>query len=193
MSLELTNYGEIQTALFCRIDVPDYDVLRFSNLNRSFTIDGEAYTALGQLLGVGSTSSEISAKGESVTVAVSGIPNSSIAEIDSIRLKGSSVQIYRAFFDPTTGQLLALDANPTGRFQGIVNNYSLEEDYPQTGGTATNTIQITCTNSVDLLDKKIAGRRTNPKDQKYFYPGDLSMDRVSVLANSNFNFGAVIK
>jgi len=193
MSLELTNYGEIQTALFCRIDVPDYSVLRFSNLNRSFTIDGEAYTALGQLLGVSSTSSEISAKGESVTVAVSGIPNSSIAEIDSIRLKGSTVQIYRAFFDPTTGQLLALDANPTGRFQGIVNNYSLEEDYPQMAGTATNTIQITCTNEVDLLDKKIAGRRTNPKDQKYYYPGDLSMDRVPVLANSNFNFGAVIK
>jgi hypothetical protein len=126
-------------------------------------------------------------------VAVSGIPNSSIAEIDSIKLKGSSVEIYRAFFDPTNGQLLALDANPTGRFQGVVNNYSLEEDYPQTGSTATNTIQITCTNAVDLLDKKIAGRRTNPKDQKYFFPSDLSMDRVPVLANSNFNFGAVIK
>jgi hypothetical protein len=40
---------------------------------------------------------------------------------------------------------------------------------------------------------KIAGRKTNSRDQKTFYPTDLSMDRVTQLANSNYNFGAVVK
>jgi DNA repair exonuclease SbcCD nuclease subunit len=43
---------------------------------------------------------------------------------------------------------------------------------------------------VELLNNKTSGRRTNPGDQKEWYPTDLSMDRVPGLANSNFNFGA---
>jgi hypothetical protein len=43
---------------------------------------------------------------------------------------------------------------------------------------------------VEQLSKKISGRRTSSEDMKKFYPGDLSMDRVSSLARTNFNFGA---
>ena len=43
---------------------------------------------------------------------------------------------------------------------------------------------------VELLNNKVSGRQTNPRDQKLYYPTDLSMDRVPALAKSNFNFGA---
>jgi hypothetical protein len=56
--------------------------------------------------------------------------------------------------------------------------------------TGTVSLTLTCTNVVELLNNKVAGRRTNPIDQKSFYPTDISFDRVFALANSNFNFGA---
>jgi hypothetical protein len=83
--------------------------------------------------------------------------------------------------------------NPLIRFQGIVNNYSLEEDWTPGGTDARNTIAFICSSTVELMTNKVAGRRTNPIDENYFFPTDRSMDRVPNLANSNFNFGAVIK
>lgn len=192
MALNLTSYNSIQTALFCRMDVPDYSVLRFSSFNRVVNIDGEDYTGLGTLLGVTDTSNDLRVNSSQMSITISGIPNSSISEIINNRVKGSAIQIWRVFFDPVTGAILDIPGNPLGRFQGIVNNYSLEEDWSQGALTTTNTILISCSSTVDVLNNKIAGRRTNSIDEKALYPTDLSMDRVAKLANSNFNFGVVV-
>lgn len=192
MSLNLTSYTSIQTALFCRMDVPGYEVLRFSSFNRVVNIDGEDYTGLGTLLGVTDTSNDLRVNSSQFTITISGIPDSSISEILNNRVKGSSIQVWRVFFDPATGAILDIPGNPLGRFQGIVNNYSLEEDWSQGSLTTTNTILITCSSTVDVLDNKISGRKTNSTDEKALYPTDLSMDRVAKLANSNFNFGVVV-
>lgn len=190
MTLSLKDQSAVQTALFVRIDVPDYAVLRFSNFNRPITINDESYTALGTLVGITNSSNNLRADNGTLTITIAGIPNSSIAEIVDNKIKGSDVQVWRMFFNPMTGQSLNLPANPIGRFHGIVNNYSLEEDWSQGSQTVTNTISIICSSSVQVLSNKIAGRRTNPTDQKKFYPSDVSMDRVSILSTTNFNFGA---
>lgn len=192
MSLNLSAYTSIQTALFCRMDVPDYGVLRFSSFNRVVNIDGEDYTGLGTLLGVTDTSNDLRVNSSQFTITISGIPNTSINEILNNRVKGSAIQVWRVFFDPATGAILDIPGNPLGRFQGIVNNYSLEEDWSQGSLTTTNTILITCSSTVDVLNNKISGRQTNSTDEKALYPTDLSMDRVAKLANSNFNFGVVV-
>ena len=46
MAFDLSAYPAIETALFVRIDVPDFEILRFSNFNRPYTIDGESYTLI---------------------------------------------------------------------------------------------------------------------------------------------------
>lgn len=190
MTIDLSAYEHIQTALFCRMDVPDYEVLRFSSYNRSVTIDGETYLGLGTLLGVSDSTSELRVSGGDLSITLSGIPNTSIAEILDNKIKGSSIQVWRVVFDAITGQQLAITGNPAGRFQGIVNNYSLEEDWTPGGQSTSNTILLTCSSTVEILSNKVSGRRTNPIDQKDLYPSDVSMDRVLKLANSNFNFGA---
>jgi hypothetical protein len=43
---------------------------------------------------------------------------------------------------------------------------------------------------VNVLENKVAGRKTNPKSQKQFYPSDRSMDRVPTLKGATYNFGA---
>ena len=191
MSLDLSAYDSIQTALFCKVVVPDYTTLTFSNYSRNLTIDGTTYTGLGQLLEVTDSTSELRASANELTVTISGIPTQNITDLLTYRFKGSSITVTRAVFDPVSGQLLDIAGNPAGRFQGIINNFGINEDW--SGQDASTTISFVCTSTVGVLVNKVAGRKTNSQDQKKFYPTDLSMDRVAQLANSNYNFGAVVK
>jgi 6-phosphogluconolactonase (cycloisomerase 2 family) len=78
--------------------------------------------------------------------------------------------------------------NLVGKFQGIVNNFTINESW--SGQSSTNTISMICKSSVGMLQMKIAGRRTNPIDEALYYPGDTSMDRVPAITNTQINFGA---
>lgn len=192
--INLTSYEQIRTASFVRIDVPDYAVLRFSDYATAYTIDGESYDTLGALLGITSTSSDLRASPGEVTVTISGIPNARLTEIMGLKIKGSSVEIRRGFFNAVTAQPISIPgnggSNVIGRFVGRVMNFAIQEDYDNTASSSTVSIQFSCSSVVDLLSNKVAGRQTNDTSEKSFYPTDTSMDRVLSLANSNFNFGA---
>jgi len=199
MTINLSNYKNIETALFVNILCEHYkatpsanatvQTLTFSSYDIPQTINGNVYTPLGGLMNITTTSTELrSAPGEA-TITVSGIPNTSIAEIVNSKIKGSKVVIYRAFFDSDTRQMLNIAGNPMGKFTGQVVNYNLNEEFDNVEGVATTTIDIQCASVVETMSNKITGRRTNPIDQKKFYPSDKSFDRVLSLAKSNFNFG----
>jgi hypothetical protein len=190
MSIDLSAYDSVQTNLFVRLDIPDYAVLTFSDYHRSLTIDGTAYTGLGQLLAISDTSGSLRASPADVTISISGIPTANVTAILNNRIKGSEVKIYRGFFNPSTGQLLSVVGNPAGKFQGVINNFEISDDLEMGSDSGSFTLILTATSVVELLNNKVSGRRTNPADQKEFYPNDLSMDRVPSLAKSNFNFGA---
>jgi len=199
MSINLSNYSTIETALFVNILCEHYkatpsanasvQTLTFSSYDIPQTIDGNVYTPLGGLLNISSTATELRSAPSEATVSVSGIPNSSIAEIVNSKIKGSSVYIFRAFFDGSTRQILNIAGNPMGKFTGQVVNYNLNEDFDPVEGVATNTIDIMCASIVEAMSNKVTGRRTNPIDQKKFFASDKSFDRVLSLAKSNFNFG----
>jgi hypothetical protein len=55
--------------------------------------------------------------------------------------------------------------------------------------SSTNTITLICANNLTILANTLKGRRTNPVDQRKYYPNDLSMDRVPKLIDSYFDFG----
>jgi hypothetical protein len=200
MSINLSSYASIQSHLCVRIQIDDYrttssgsytsQTLRFSDSRSNIVIGGETYLPLGNLMGITTTTSEIRASGDQLTISISGIPDASIAEIVNSRLKGSSVKVYRVLFDAVTGTQLAITGNPVGRFFGIVNNYSLQEEYDVASRVSANTIVIMCSNTVEVLNNKMSGRRTNPIDQRLLYPSDSSMDRVTNLIGASFNFGA---
>lgn len=200
MSIDLSTYAAIESHLFVRIQIDEYrttpsmpyaaQVLKFSDRLSPFTINEEEYIGLGKLMGVTSSSSEIRVSSADLTITVSGIPTDSIGEIVHSKVKGSPVKVYRALFNAQSGEYLDIPGNPLGRFRGFVNNYSLNEEWDNSTKTATNTLVLTCSSAVSVLQNKIAGRKTNPESQKKFYPNDLSMDRVPNLENSTFNFGA---
>lgn len=196
--MDLSSYKSIGSNLFVRIDVQDYwdgsaftpTILRFSDRRTTETINGEDYLGIGNLMSISTTSSELRVSGNELTITVSGIPNSSIAEIVQSRIKGSPVSVYRKLYNATTDVALNITGNPLGRFFGYVNNYSLSEEYDIETRTSSNTIALICTSMVDVLSNKVAGRATNQESEKTFFPNDLSMDRVTALEGMTFNFGA---
>ena len=191
MTINLQSYAAVEVAMACRIVVPNYATLLFSNYNVPFTIGSDTYTNLGTLLTITDSASNTRATSGALTITISGIPNTSIASVMTNQFKGSTVQIYRVFFDPVTKQQLAIAGNPAGRFQGIVTNWSLTETWTPGSTSVSNMIAFNCASRVDMLMNKVSGRLTNSNSQKTYYPTDVSMDRVGVIANSNFNFGAI--
>lgn len=190
MALDLSTYTSLQTNIFVKLDIPNYGVETFSDYYKSFTFGGTTYQGLGSLLGVSNTTNNLRATSNELTISIAGIPTSNIQILLQNKIKGSSVLVYRAFFDPITSSLLNISGNPAGKFQGVINNFEIADDLD--GNTGAITLTLSATSVVDLLNNKITGRRTNPIDEEQFYPGDLSMERVPSLARSNFNFGAPV-
>lgn len=191
--LALTGYKSIESNLFVDIAIgnPVTSHLLFSDRLVTTTIGGNTYTGLGKLLAITSSSSEIRTSSNEVTLTISGIPNSSISEIVNSEIKGSPIVILRGLFDATNGAFLSgVTGNPVNRFNGFVNNLALQEDFDPISRSSSNTLVMSCASNVDILDKKIAGRKTNPSSQKVFFPTDISMDRVPNIENSYFDFGA---
>jgi len=193
--IDLSTYPAIQTALFVKLDIPDYGITRFSDFDRVLAIeesDGNQYDydALGQLMSVSATGSDLRSTPGEVTITLSGIPAANINQVLNYKIKGSEIEVRRAVFDPTTSLLLDIADNPMGKFVGIINNYEIVDDMSSSDGTGSVSINLVCTSILQVLSTKLSGRRTNPIDQKTYFPSDLSMDRVPSLANSNFNFGA---
>lgn len=186
--MDLTSYDSVAFGLFVKI-YNNNRYLLFSDWHQQVMIDNLTYEGLGRLMGITSTSSDIGATDGEVTITVSGIPNTSISDILNNPLKGNEVTILRAAFDPTTNVLLNIAGNPSGRFRGIVTNYNISEDFDIVARMSMTTISIICSSMLTVFGNTSNGRRTNPVDQKKFYPGDLSMDNITSLARSYFDFG----
>jgi len=185
----LSTYKSVETALIVKLELPDGDLL-FSDYNTALIADGQTVEGLGRFIAITNTTSELRVSNDTLTLSLSGIPDSSLQSLINSRMKGSYVSVIRVFFDPVTKDFLDIPQNFLGRFFGVVNNYSLDEEWDYTARTSKNTVAIVCSSLVSVLERKYAGRRTNPDDQKKFYPGDLAFDRIPALVNSNFQFGA---
>lgn len=200
MAINLSSYTNIQSHLFVKITVDEYrttstgsytsEVLTYSDYGSNYTLEGREYIGLGYLMSVTASSSQLRVSANDVTLTISGIPTGTIGGVLHSKIKGSSVEIKRVLFNATTGAYLNISGNPIGRFIGYINNFSINEDWDNTSRTSTNTVIFNCNTKIDMLQNKIAGRRTNPDSEKSFFASDVSFDRVPNLANAAFDFGA---
>lgn len=166
-----------------------------SNCYKTITHDGNDYLALAGFLNVSEIQSNISNANDEIQVSLSAIPPTYIAATLGEPIKGGEINIYRAFFDYTTQEII------TGavykRFTGVISNFSVQEDLDVEGTSpeVTHTITIIASSIMGVLENKISGRRTNKKDFDIVYTEignsgtDPSMDRVETLFNSSFDFG----
>ena len=188
MAINLSGYSNVTTCLLLQLDIAG-STTYITDYGQAVEYGGNSYANLGSFMNITNTTSEIRTTSDSLTITISGIPNTNLTNFLNYRIKGSAVKVYRAVLDSSTGVLLPISGNPMGRFFGYVNNYTLDEEYDFRARTASNTVSIECTSLISVLENKYTGRRTNPTDQQKFFPSDLSMDRVPSLQNSEFQFG----
>lgn len=186
---DLNTYNSVQENFFVEINV-DGSYTRFSDYQKDYTVSGSNYNALGSLLSITNTKTEIRASNQQLTIGISGIPTANLAMVQNAEIKGSPVTVHRALFDPVSAELLGTtEQNPTIKFKGMITNYAVEEYWDDSGNSGFSLI-LQVQSIIGQLLTKVAGRRTNPNDEKKFFSTDTSMDRVPLLRNANYNFGA---
>jgi hypothetical protein len=190
--MDLSTQNSVGSALLIAVSVPGEPVTTFSTYWKDLSVGGINYVGLGSLISITESRSDLRAAPQDLSIAISGLVSSNLDFVRNNILRGSPISILRYIFNPVTGVGLSISDNPTGRFHGIVTNYTIDytADPASASRTGSVTINLQCSSVVEQLNNKISGRRTSSEDMKKFYPGDLSMDRVSSLARTNFNFGA---
>ena len=138
-----------------------------SNAWKSITYNSNAYTELGALLNVGDFREDIKTTNGDLSISLSGIPSNTdyIQQILNANVKGGQVVVNRAFFDDTYTTQSVYQ-----RFSGIITNFAISEDEDLLNNELTNTIQISCASINTILENRISGQRTNPKDRDKFFP-----------------------
>ena len=186
--MNLSAYTSVAFGLFVKIHNTSRQLL-FSDWPQSVVINNQTYLGLGRLLNITASNSELGPTDSEVTISVSGIPNTALTDIINYPMKGNSIQILRAAFDPVSLTLLNIAGNPSGRFSGYVTNYALNEEYDIVARQSMTTITIMANNVMTVLANTTSGRRCNRADQRKFYPNDASMDNIANLKSSYFDFG----
>ncbi len=163
-----------------------------SNAYSPITYNGNTYTQLGHFMAMSEIQDDLKVTNNQISITLSGIPPDDgspnyMSVVLNSNIKGSKIQIYRAFFNTTTGQYDATQVYL--RFSGYISNYSLSENWDQENKLVSNNIGIQCSSIHAIMEKRFSGRRTNDGDQKRWFTGDTGMYRVKTLADTQFDFG----
>jgi hypothetical protein len=159
--------------------------------------DSVTYTGLGHFLGFAEIQDDQRATNSQLQMSLSGIPKdpgeaglgtwtSYVSLILNTNIKGSRVEIYRAFFNQ--GLELVAD-NVSLRYSGYISNYTITDSTDINARQDTYTCVVNLSSVQAILERKITGRRTNATDQKALYPIDTGMDNVVAISNTAFDFG----
>jgi len=191
MSTPMTalNSASITHGEFVRL-VTSTATYTFCNAAAPVVADGISFTGLGSLLSVGSVNREIKATSIDMVIGLIGIDPTNISIVLGSNIKGSSVEVWRGFFDSNYQIITSPTTQFFKRYQGIVSNMSITEDWNDNIRSRTATASISCTSFRSILENRIAGIKTNLSTWQQRYASDTSMSRVAAISGQYFDFGA---
>lgn len=162
----------------------------FCNAASPITVNGVDYTNLGSLLNISEVKRDLKATSTDLSIALTGVDGASISLVLAANIKGSKIELWRGFLDGNNQIITTPTQQFFKRYTGIVSNYSITEDWNEQARTRVATVGLSCSSFRTILENRTGGVRTTPKIWQAYYPGDLSMSRVPVIANAYFDFGA---
>lgn len=186
------NSANIRHAEFVKLSVGNPaspTVYTFCNAAAPVTVGGITFSALGALLAVGEVQRDVKATSFDMSIALTGIDPNYVALILSNDIKGSTVEVWRGFLDSDNQIITTPTTQFFKRWQGIINNVSITEDFNEQMRQRVATCNITCSSMRRVLENRIAGIKTNKTIWQSIYPGDTSMSRVDAISNTYFDFG----
>lgn len=190
-TINAVNGYQINHAEFVRLTVGTAGtVYTFCNAAAPITVSGITFTNLGALLNVGDVQRDIKATSDDMTIALTGIDSANVALILSNDIKGSLVEVWRGFFNSNNQIITTPTTQFFKRYQGIINSVSITEDFNSEARTRIATCSISCSSMRRILENRLSGVKTNQSNWQFIYPNDTSMNRVSEISNTFFDFGA---
>ena len=189
-TISAVNGPQIRQAEFVRLTVgTSATVYTFCNAAAPITVSGITFSNLGALLNVGDVQRDMRATSDDMTIALTGIDPANVGLILSNDIKGSVVEVWRGFFDSNNQIITSPTTQFFKRYQGLVNNVSITEDFNSELRTRIATCSIACSSMRRILENRLGGIKTNQSSWQFFYPSDTSMNRVATIANTYFDFG----
>lgn len=161
----------------------------FCNAAAPVTVNGITFTSLGALLGVGDVQRDIKATSDDMTISLTGIDPTWVSVILGTYIKGSTVEVWRGFLDSNNQIITTPTQQFFKRYQGIINNVSISENFDSQARIRVATCSVSCSSMRRILENRMSGVKTNQQSWQFFYSGDASMNRVATIANMYFDFG----
>jgi len=165
-------------------------VYTFCNAAAPITVSGITFANLGALLSVGDVQRDIKATSDDMTIQLTGIDPANIGIILGNDIKGSLVEVWRGFFDANNQIITTPTTQFFKRYQGIISGVSITEDFNSELRQRIATCSIACSSMRRVLENRLSGVKTNKSNWQFIYSGDTSMNRVSEISNTYFDFGA---
>ena len=178
----------IRYAEFVKLTMPD-EVHTFCNAASPITISGTTFAGMGSFLGISEIQRDIKASSFDLRVMLTGIDSNNIALILDSDLKGSTIEIWRGFLDSNNQIITSPSLQFFKRYQGIINNFAINEDFNDQLRMRIATVVALCSSMRLVLQNRVSGMKTNQTPWQTFYPNDTSMNRVAVIASTYFDFG----
>ena len=192
-TINAVNSSQINHAEFVRLTVGKtgaQTVYTFCNAAAPITVNGITFSNLGALLSVGDVQRDIKATSDDMTIALTGIDPANVALILSNDIKGSTVEVWRGFFDSNNQIITTPTTQFFKRYQGIINSVALTENFDTEQRTRVATCSISCSSMRIVLENRLSGVKTNQNNWQFLYPNDTSMNRVAEVSNTYFDFGS---
>ena len=181
---------QINHAEFVRLTVGNAaTVYTFCNAAAPITVGGITFSNLGALLSVGDVQRDIKATSDDMTIQLTGINPANIGIILGNDIKGSLVEVWRGFFDANNQIITTPTTQFFKRYQGIISGVSITEDFNSELRQRIATCSIACSSMRRILENRLSGVKTNKSNWQFIYSGDTSMNRVSEISNTYFDFG----
>lgn len=168
-------------------------IYTFCNAASPITVGGITFSNLGSLLMVGDVQRDMKATSDDMTISLTGIDSANIGLILSSDIKGSLVEVWRGFFDSNNQIITTPTTQFFKRYQGIINNVSITEDFNTNLRQRIATCSISCSSMRRILENRISGVKTNQNSWQFLYGADTSMNRVAEISATYFDFGALPK
>lgn len=180
--------SSIRHAEFIRLTMPSNNYT-FCNAAAPITVSGITFTNLGSLLQLSDIKRDIKANSSDLNISLTGVDGTNVAIVLGSDIKGSRIEVWRGFMDSNNQIITTPTLQFFKRYQGIVSNYSITEDWNEQVRSRVATVGLSCASFRTILENRVGGVRTTPKIWQAFYPNDNSMNRVPSIAGSYFDFG----
>ena len=186
------NTNNIRYADFVRITTASA-VYRFATTPTALTIsavDANPFSALGQLVNVGSATRDIKSTANETTVTLVGIDTTMLSLVLGADIKGSEIEMWHGFFD-TNNEFITTGG--TGGlyqfFNGYINSFAISEQWMEEARAFVGVITVSASSIQLVLQNRVAGRYTNNNSWQFYNSADTSMNRVNYISTINYYFG----